>query len=47
MYSVNLGSNYKWTLWFKNKVWEKKHKIIKLSTKKTNLIKVGTNLKKL
>ena len=39
MYSVNLGSNYKWTLWFKNKVWEKKHKIIKLSTKKNKFNK--------
>ena len=44
MYSVYVGSNYKLTLWFQNKVWDKN---IKLSTKNTNLIKVGTNLKKL
>ena len=37
-----MSSNYKRTLTFKNKVWNKN---IKLSTKTTNLIKACTNLK--
>ena len=43
MFSIYVSSNYKRTLWFKNKVWSKN---IKLSTKTANLIKVYTNLKK-
>ena len=33
MYSVYVGSNYKRTLWFKNKVWNKniKYKIVYIS----------------
>ena len=38
--------NYKLTLWFKSKVFNKKHKNIKLSTKIKNLIKTGTYQKK-
>ena len=36
MYNIYVSSNYKRTLWFKNKVWNKN---IKLSIKNTNLIK--------
>ena len=43
MYNICVRCNYKQTLWFKNKVWNKN---IKLSTKTTNLIKACTNLKK-
>ena len=33
MYNMYVRCNYKLTLWFKNKVLNKKHKNIKLSTK--------------
>ena len=41
MYNVYVSSNYKRTLWFKNRVWNKN---IKFSTKNTNLIKAHLNL---
>ena len=46
MYNIYVRCNYKLTLWFKSKVFNKKHKNIKLSTKIKNLIKTCTYHKK-
>ena len=46
MYQIYVRCNYKRTLWFKSKVFNKKNEYIKLSTKTKNLIKTYTYLKK-